>query len=307
MKKIIKTIGVLVAFAGLSCNLSSCFFPSQTEKELSYEEIVEKGKVKNFTITQKEGTNILVFKWEKPEYLCSSYDNEVVYIIRLEDAPDSTYYTLGSIECKESADSTVIQKEYLMDGSLFNCNFRESGDYSFWIWQEGYPVSPDTAVSENVEFTRYIVTPQSLEILEISDDDNYWDFKFNQFGKDSGNRGFILYINEKNDITNASLVNDYFTLPMKYGFNDEYDYYWHKNRYYIIENEKYADSIEVFIYKKDNPKLVAGKSYYAWVKLADEVEYEYDEESRKNNIIDSSKYGKPSNSVYFTLPAEEEE
>ena len=307
MKKIIKAIGVLVAFAGLSCNLSSCFFPSQTEKELSYEERVEKGKVKNFTITQKEGTNILVFKWEKPEYLWNSYDNEVVYIIDLQYKPDSTSNERGEIEFKESADSTVIQKEYLMDGSLFNCDFRESGDYSFWIWQEGYPVSPETAVRASVEYTRNIITPQSLEILENSDDHGYWRFKFNQFGKDSGNHNFILYINEENDITNASLVNDYFTLPMKYEFNDEYDSYREKYRYYIIENEKYADSIEVYVYKKDNPKLVAGKSYYAWVKLADKVEYEYDEESRKNNIIDSSKYGKPSNSVYFTLPAEEEE
>lgn len=308
MKKNIKTIGVLVAFAGLSCNLSSCFFPSQTEKELIYEEKVEKGKVKNFTITQKEGTNILVFKWEKPEYLYRSHDNEVVYIIDLDYEPDSTYNSDPGIYIKESADSTVIQKEYLMDGSLFDCGFRESGDYSFWIWQEGYPVSPDTAVSENVEFTRYIETPQSLKILEISDDHGHWRFKFNQFGKDSGNRQFILYINEKNDITNASLVDFYYTtIPSKYDFKEEYDNYCGEHRYYIIENEKYADSIEVSINKKDNPNLVAGKSYYAWVKLADKVEYEYDEESGKNNKIDSSKYGKPSNSVYFTLPAEEEE
>ena len=275
MKKIIKTIGVLVAFAGLSCNLSSCFFPSQTEKELSYEEMVEKGKVKNFTITQKEGTNILVFKWEKPEYLWPSYDNEVEYIIKLDDMPDSGESIMefrGNISCKESADSTVIQKEYMLtDFSRYP--FKKSGNYYFYIYQKGYPVSPSTMVTASILYTRNILIPK-LEILEISDEDSYWKFNFNQLGKDSGNFYFVLYIGEQNDIANASIVD--------YG--------------HIFNSE------ELYIVKEANPKLIAGKSYYAWVKLADDLEYDED-----HNIIDSSKYGKPSNSVYFTLPAEDEE
>lgn len=275
MKKIIKTIGVLVAFAGLSCNLSSCFFPSQTEKELSYEEMVEKGKVKNFTITQKEGTNILVFKWEKPEYLWPSYDNEVEYIIKLDDMPDSGESIMefrGNISCKESADSTVIQKEYMLtDFSRYP--FKKSGNYYFYIYQKGYPVSPSTMVTASILYTRNILIPK-LEILEISDEDSYWKFNFNQLGKDSGNFYFVLYIGEQNDIANASIV-DYGHI-----FNPE----------------------ELYIVKEANPKLIAGKSYYAWVKLADDLEYDED-----HNIIDSSKYGEASNSVCFTLPAIEEE
>lgn len=62
MKKFLKALAVIAAVAALGFGFASCSFGDDGDSESSYD--LYDFHVKNLVITQTEGKNELVFKWE---------------------------------------------------------------------------------------------------------------------------------------------------------------------------------------------------------------------------------------------------
>ena len=281
MKKTFK-MAMLAACTVLCLCFTSCFGPvaetsgGNSEDEVEYD--IEQYKVRNFTVTQREGTNVLIFRWEKPKKI-NYRGGEPDYWITVKEAPEASDADLlnlsGFWQRSESSDSTM-EEEYLMTLG-YRINRLKSGTYTFEV-KERY--APDGAeVSASVEYKRNILIP-TLQLNEIyKNTANQWVFEINSLAE-TGNNYAIVYVSKTDDISNAFIPWVIEIGRIVLGSSDTTGF---------IDNDYY-------------PELKDGDSCYMWVKLADDVEY--DEEG---NIIDSDKYGKPSNSVHFTLPESAEE
>ena len=146
MKKTFK-MAVLAACTVLCWGFTSCFgFVAETsgrnsentetqdendkeslDDEQNAEPVKTPSPITNFKVTQKEGTNFLIFSWEKLEE-----NDEICYWIDYENGPSTDYYykhSYSSWEDNRTLDfeTKEIYKEFLM------FNQTHSGTYTFSI------------------------------------------------------------------------------------------------------------------------------------------------------------------------------
>ena len=336
MKKTFK-MAVLAACTVLCWGFTSCFgFVAETsggnsentetqdendEESLDDEQNTEPVKtpspIKNFKVTQKEGTNFLIFSWEKLEG-----NDEICYWIDYENGPGTDYYFSHGYSSWE--DNTILYfetKEAYKEVLMFNQT--HSGTYTFSIrahektgYNDDY-FDDDEKLTACVEYTHLILTP----VLEIKD--NYFIGRqivgyinsshfyssetayFNIFPNltNSGNKYCIVYVGLTNNISDAKIVNALNIDRQDVRFNKLDDY-----EIFEIECPFYNKNIpQTNVSNTNKYQWDTKTTYYMWLKLADEYVYESGESNNSGHYVDSNTYGPVSNMVEFTFEIDEDE
>lgn len=348
MKKTFK-MAVLAACTVLCWEFTSCFgFVAETsggnsentetqdendEESLDDEQNAEPVKtpspIKNFKVTQKEGTNFLIFSWEKLEG-----NDEICYWIDYENGPATDYYykhSYSSWEDNRTLDfeTKEIYKEFLM------FNQTHSGTYTFSIrahektgYNDDY-FDADEKLTASVEYTHLILTP----VLEIKDNDlrcQSYDEVHNNSQNDytriarfrisptltmSGNKYCMVYVGKTDNIKEAKIrmleldkesgewsSNNTVERGVSISEEDggEESFYLNCPFYNQIGNSNVGNSIYGYYWDRKT-------TYYMWLKLADEYVYESGESNNSGHYVDSNTYGPVSNMVKFTFEIDEDE
>ena len=286
------------------------------DDEQNTEPVKTPSPIKNFKVTQKEGTNFLIFSWEKLEG-----NDEICYWIDYENGPATDYdykHSYSSWEDNRTLDFETKEayKEFLM------FNQTDSGTYTFSIrahektgYHDDY-FDADEKLTASVEYTHLILTP----VLEMKD--NYLigrqmvgytnsshfyssetaGFYISPNLTNSGNKYCIVYVGLTNNISDAKIVD---------ALNKDQDV--------IFSN---VDDYEIFeikcpFYNKNIPQTNVSNtnkyqwdtktSYYMWLKLADDYVYDSEVNYGRGGIVDSDTYGPVSNMVEFTFEIDEDE
>lgn len=333
MKKTFK-MAVLAACTVLCWGFTSCFgFVAETsggnsentetqdendEESLDNEQNTEPVKtpspIKNFKVTQKEGTNFLIFSWEK----FGGGNDEICYWIDYENGPGTDYYFSHWYSSWE--DNLILYfetKEAYKEVLMFNQT--HSGTYTFSIrahektgYNDDY-FDADEKLTASVEYTHLILTP----VLEIKD--NYFIrrqivgninsshfyssetayFNISPNLTNSGNKYCIVYVGLTNNISDAKIVDALNIDRQDVRFNklDDYEIFEIECPFYnkniLQTNVKYQWDTKT--------------TYYMWLKLADEYVYESGESGNSGHYVDSNTYGPVSNMVEFTFEIDEDE
>ena len=123
MKKFLKTLAVFAAVAALGFGFASCSgFSSDDDSGSSYDPY--DFHVRNLVITQTEGKNELVFKWESD--LTEKYVTTYISLFTSEDESGKSYFCIGSAEDGattytwdiDSFDNEYVKKTYVKEGTL---------------------------------------------------------------------------------------------------------------------------------------------------------------------------------------------
>lgn len=348
MKKTFK-MAVLAACTVLCWGFTSCFgFVAETsggnsentetqdendEESLDDEQNTEPVKtpspIKNFKVTQKEGTNFLIFSWEKLEG-----NDEICYWIDYENGPGTDYYFSHWYSSWE--DNTILYfetKEAYKEVLMFNQT--HSGTYTFSIRaheKTGYNDSDfdaDEKLTASVEYTHLILTP----VLEIKDNDlreqsndevnnnsqndytRIARFRISPTLTMSGNKYCMVYVGKTDNIKEAKIrmleldkesgewsSNNTVERGVSISEEDggEESFYLNCPFYNQIGNSNVGNSIYGYYWDRKT-------TYYMWLKLADEYVYESGESNNSGHYVDSNTYGPVSNMVKFTFEIDEDE
>ena len=287
------------------------------DDEQNTEPVKTPSPIKNFKVTQKEGTNFLIFSWEKLEG-----NDEICYWIDYENGPGTDYYFSHGYSSWE--DNTILYfetKEAYKEVLMFNQT--HSGTYTFSIrahektgYNDDY-FDDDEKLTACVEYTHLILTP----VLEIKD--NYFIGRqivgyinsshfyssetayFNIFPNltNSGNKYCIVYVGLTNNISDAKIVNALNIDRQDVRFNKLDDY-----EIFEIECPFYNKNIpQTNVSNTNKYQWDTKTTYYMWLKLADEYVYESGESNNSGHYVDSNTYGPVSNMVEFTFEIDEDE
>ena len=297
--------------------------------------------IKNFTVKQKEGTNFLIFSWEKLE----GYD-EISYDIHFENGPYpeglSEHYKYKGHAYESWEDNRILRfktKESYKEFFMFDEKY--SGNYTFSIkahktryydsekhdYIDDSDFESDEILTASVEYTHLIRTPDLKIIYEALTNKRLYGYKNSDgslyegafyYANDarfvisstllmSGNKYCMVYVGLTDNISEAIIV-DALNLDLKEGrlcdvsYSDEYG-----------ENDEHVEifEIECPFYNPINNNYSmpynwdSKTTYYMWLKLADEYVYDSNANYKRGGYVDSDTYGPASNVVEFKFEVEE--
>ncbi len=297
MKKLFKTLAVLAAVAALGFGFASCSNDDDSSSgggntnnnsgnnnsgnngNASTAITKEKIQPKNFTVTQKEGTNFIVVSWtadvmEDPEGKDYHFTRKITVS---PSSDESKQYDINGLRGSVTSGTEVVFWDSELNAPM------ESGKYTFTLnlsyKSDSIPRIETEPVTVSFDYEHKLVTPVlkavTAELYTSPYSTDYTHGRIDCTHEKTGNYYLVLYINDSDNIANAMVIG----------------YKWKSG-----DSESSYENFDTSELKSKFGNDFKSKTFYLWLKSAD-GKLEYD----GNHVIDSDKYSSQSNAITFNF------